>query len=513
MTALPRVTTPEPLPIVSDQPASRRSVLTQSLSATAGTLTAFWGAAFWGAADAQAAPPTPPAEVDPSSLLNKLVRRVTYAETPFELDLARTMGFQGYLDHHLEHLTIDDLAVESRMGDYDTLSMTYQQMLGVTGGQVQNECIEAAIIRAALSHRQLFERMVEFWTDHFNIDMNQSQRLRPLKAIDDRDVIRTHALGNFGALLSASAHSPAMLDYLDNNLSTAGNPNENYARELMELHTLGADGGYTQTDVIEVARCFTGWQFFPDNAGEQAGTFRYNQNVHDTGSKVVLGVTIPARNAALGIQDGQDVLNILLSHPGTAQYVSAKLCRWLLGDVPQGVVDVVAAAFTTTNGDIKSMIRAALMPDHLAMAALKFKRPWHQFIGCLRMGQTTITSTTSMRSRLLAAGMPRFGWATPDGYPDNTAFWAGLILPRWNFAADLMNSAIGGISHNAPAFFAGLTTADQMADRINADGFGGELPTDQRDRLRDYLLPNVPSSTRQREALGLAMSAPFFQWY
>ncbi|CAG0985200.1 hypothetical protein PHYC_01983 [Phycisphaerales bacterium] len=481
---------------------SRRDLL-----AGAGFLAAFWGA------QAHAVPPPAPADIDPSSLLNKLVRRLTFGVTQSELNLVRTMGYDAYLEYHLDWQSIDDSAVLAQMGNYPTLTLTYQQMLGVTGGTVQNECIEAAIIRAALSKRQFFERMVEFWTDHVNIEMN-GDRLRRFKAIDDRDVIRPNALGNFRDLITASAHSPAMLDYLDNNLSTAGNPNENYARELMELHTLGVDGGYTQNDVIEVARCFTGWQFWNDAQGALSGTFRYNSAVHDTGQKVVLGNVIPARSAAAGVQDGADVLNILFNHPSTAAYVSKKLCRWLLGyDVPQGVVDSVAAAYTSTSGDIKSMIRAALQPNNLAMASPKYKRPWHHFVSCMRVANTTITTTSGMRSRLISAGMPRFGWPTPDGYPDNPDYWVGLIIPRWNFGADLTNPGITGFTLDTAGYFSALTTADQMADKINSASFGDELTAPERDRIRDYLLPNTPTLTRQREALGLAMAAPSFQWY
>lgn len=492
---------------VSSHPSPSPRLSRRDLFAAAGFLGAFWGA------KAYATPPTVPADVDPSSLLNKLVRRLTYGPTDFELNLSRTLGYDAYLEYHLDYQAIDDTAVQTQMANYPTLTMTYEQMLGVTGGTVQNECIEAAIIRATLSNRQFFERMVEFWTDHLNIEMN-GDRLRRMKSIDDRDVIRVHALGNFRDLITASAHSPAMLDYLDNNLSTSGNPNENYARELMELHTMGVDGGYTQNDVIEVARCFTGWQFWNDAQGALSGTFRYNSSVHDTGQKVVLGNIIPARSAAAGIQDGADVLNILFNHPSTAQYVSRKLCRWLLGyDVPQGVVDSVAAAYTSSNGDIKSMVRAALQPNNLAMASPKYKRPWHHFVSCMRVAPTAITTTSGMRSRLTSAGMPRFGWPTPDGYPDTLDYWVGLIIPRWNFGTDITYPGLSGIAVDTAGFFAGLTTADEMADRLNDSAFGGELPAFERDRIRDYLLPNSPTLTRQKEALGLAMASPTFQWY
>ncbi|HLP85206.1 MAG TPA: DUF1800 family protein, partial [Phycisphaerales bacterium] len=179
-------------------------------------------------------------DVDPSSLLEKLVDRITFGVTPEELTLARQLGYQGYLEYHLNHLAIDDSAMDTRLAALTTLTMTYPQLLTQTFGFVRNELTEATLVRAVFSKRQLFERMVELWTDHFNIEIATVQYY---KTADDRDVIRPNALGTFPNLLNASARSPAMLYYLNNDVSTAANPNENYARELMELHTLGVDGG------------------------------------------------------------------------------------------------------------------------------------------------------------------------------------------------------------------------------------------------------------------------------
>jgi uncharacterized protein (DUF1800 family) len=361
-----------------------------------------------------------------------------------------------------------------------------------------------------MSKRQLSERMVEFWTDHFNIDILNGDD-RYLKTVDDRDVIRAHALGGFPALLDASAHSPAMLLYLDNHVSVVGNPNENYARELMELHTMGADGGYTQQDVAEVARCFTGWGLFFRTGQPNAGTFRFNAAQHDNNQKTVLGNIIPAGG---GINDGLTVLSILVNHPSTARYVSKKLCRWLLGEnTPQSIVDSVAATYTATSGDIKAMIRTALTPNFLADAAPRYKRPFHHMVSALRALPSSIVTTTALRTQLEASGHRPFTWGTPDGYPDSLQYWSGLILPRWNFGASLMQNQYNGLSVNIATLFSGLTTAQQMADRINTSMFGGEMPPAERDRIRDYLLPDSPTESRRREAVGLAIAAPGFQWY
>ncbi|CAG1000627.1 hypothetical protein PHYC_02852 [Phycisphaerales bacterium] len=472
------------------------------------------GLALLGAAGtrARAVPPQAPAEVDPSSLLNKLVRRTTMGLNEYELSQVRSRGYNGYLDYQLNPAAINDSALDVRLQSYSTLTMNYQQLLGVPVELVRNQCVEAAILRAVFSRKQLLERMVEFWTDHFNVTMND--RTIRLKSIEDRTLIRQHALGSFRDLLFGSATSPAMLAYLNNDLNMAGNPNENYARELMELHTLGVGGGYSQQDVIEVARCFTGWHVYPDSAGSLAGTFQFNAALHDPNQKVVLGQTIPARQGQTGIQDGYDVLNILLFHPNTARFIAKKLCRWLLGyEVPQNVEARVAAVFTATGGGISQMIREALRPDHLAAAPPKFKRTWHHFMSFLRAMPVNITSTMIISWSLKAAGMGRFEWPTPDGYPDNLEHWFGLPIARWNFAADVMNMGDPGVVPDVGTFFAGLTTADQIADRIDAAVFGGEWPRHERDRLRDFAGSYASFPSRQREVMGLVMASPSFQWY
>lgn len=486
---------------------SRRELLRWLRSPGAAAAAAFWGVS---AANTPARAADVSADIDPNALVTRLVKRITMGINPSEIALANSLGYTAYLEHHLNHTAISDTALQTRIAPLSTLPMTYQQMLVLNNpGLVANELTEALIVRAQLSNRQLFERMVEFWTDHFNI-LIQGGNMPLYKSIDDRNVIRANALGTFPALLSASAHSPAMLIYLDNNVSVAGNPNENYARELMELHSLGVTGGYTQQDVEEVARCFTGWTVYSNNQGALSGTFRYLNTVHDQGQKTVLGQIIPANG---GMQDAVTVLNILAAHPSTASFISGKLCNWLLGpSTPQGVINSVVSAYTSTGGDIKAMIRAALAPNHLHDSEPKYRRPFHLFTAAMRAIPTTIGSTSALRTQLASAGHLPYNWATPDGYPDSFSYWSGLILPRWNFGASLLNGNISGAVANAATFFAGLTTADQMADRINQQMFAGELTQTERNRLRDYLLPNTPSLTRQREALGLAVAAPSFQW-
>ncbi len=449
-------------------------------------------------------------DVDPSAMLVRLVKRVTFGINASELASAASLGYAGYLDQQLNPDLIDDASCAARIAPLASLTRNFWEIYRQPAAQVVNELIEAAILRAVYSRRQLLERMVDFWTDHFNIDVNKDA-CAWFKIVDDREVVRANAMGKFADLLAASAMSPAMLYFLDNHQSIAGNPNLNYSRELMELHTIGVDGGYTEEDVGEVARCFTGWQFTPDTAGSLAGIFRFNAAQHDNSAKRVLGQHIPAGG---GINDGLTVLRILADHPNTARFVSRKLCRRFLGEgVPESVVRAVAARFVAADGDIREVMRCILAPQHMALATPRFKRPFHLYVSAIRATGCQIASTGGMRAQLRIAGHLNFNWPNPDGYPDRVDFWSGLALPRWNFAAQMMNNAISGITPDAASFFAGLSTAEEMAARIDAAMFGHEMPAAERRRVRDYLAIDPSSPSVRAEALGLAAGSPAFQWY
>ncbi len=469
---------------------------------------------------AYAAPPVS-ADVDKGALLTRLSRRITFHPTPEELTLAAQLGYEGYLEHHLNPSAIDDSAALALLAPYATLTMTPPEIYTNDADRpTTTVCVtdlsEAQLIRAIFSKRQLFERIVEFWTDHFNIDLFNGDDLY-LKPIDDRDVIRANALGTFPALLLASAMSPAMLLYLDNNVSRVGSPNENYARELLELHTLGVTGPYTQQDVVEVARCFTGWQFWSSNPTnlDNVGRFRFNSAQHDAGQKVVLGNVIPARPAANGMQDGIDVINILAAHPATANYIARKMVAYFLGEgVSESTISSVASVYLSTNGDIKAMIRAILKPNILHDAPPKYKRPFHLVVSAIRATAPTITQYASLRNQLTSLGMRPFAWGPPDGYPDKTQHWIGLILPRMSFGALLMNGTTGsiaGVQVSEATFYAGATTAQQGAARINDVLFAGEMTAPEKSRLTTFM--GAFTTTQRREAIGVAIGSPSFQWF
>jgi len=501
------VTQAEPI-APSSKVVSRRGLLTG-----VGAVAAVWAASR----RATAQPPVEAAaDVDPGSLLTKLVRRVTYGTNPAELALAASLGYHGYLEYQLNYAAIDDSACDARLTNLTTLTMTQQQQYAVASSILSNELTEATILRAVFSQRQLYERMVEFWSDHFNIAIN-SEPANMLKSIDDRDVIRVHALGNFGDLLRASAHSPAMLTYLDNHLSSATSINENYGREVMELHSMGADQGYTQADVLDVSRCFSGWGYNGTVTSPTRGNFLYSNGRHYNGPKTIFAGTpyqVPIASGG-GQTDGDRVLTALINHPSTAQYISLKMARWLLREDPSpSLVNAVAAVYTATGGDIKSMIREILKPNNLASAPFKYKRPFHLMVSALRAMPVTITSTSFMRTQLDACGHRTFAWGTPDGYPDTFLYWQGLTLPRWNFGASLLNaSQTGAFWVNYQTFFSGLTTAGPIANKIDADLFAGEMNPSDKAIIQTYLGAGTVSATKVKEVLGVAIAAPCFQWY
>jgi len=438
----------------------------------------------------------------------KLVNRITYGMNAWELGLVQKYGYYGYLEYHLNHMAIDDQAMDLLLSSYPSIFVDPYNLNLTYSATAVNDLIDATIMRSIFSKRQLFEKMVEFWTDHFCVDVN---KITLLKTKDDRD-LRQYALGTFPQLLNASAHSPAMLVYLDNNASTAANPNQNYARELLELHTLGVDGGYTQQDVIEAARCFSGWTWYNNSSQTNYGTFRFDPARHDNGAKTVLGVNIPAGG---GQQDGETVLGILANHPSTANFIAWKMSKWLLTHEPSPtVVASVAAVYTQTGGDIKSMIREILRQDQIEAAALKFKRPYHLMCSILRGYNASISSPVTLRNvQLPLMGHKPFNWSPPDGYPDTVEYWSGLLLPRWNFAFSLLNGNISGSSVDTTTLLQGAVQAAPIAAKISELLYAKFMPQIEVTDLVNYLLPNNPSTTKIRDAFALACAAPTFQWY
>ncbi len=443
----------------------------------------------------------------------RLLQRIGFGWHEAELARLGAIGYDAYLEEQLGYEALDDGPLESVLATaFPTLEMSAAEIYDGYGQQPVVPIVHlilAAVYRALYSPRRLFERMVVFWTDHFNIDLLSEVQFL-LKPVDDREVVRAHALGTFPDLLSASAHSPAMLVYLTNDSNDKDHPNENYARELMELHTMGADRGYTQRDVREVARCFTGWTIQGRLGGNGLGTFFFDAARHDDGEKTVLGQTIPAGG---GIEDGERVLEILAGHPRTARFISRKLLRWFWGYEPRrAAVDQVANAYQNSGGDLRAMLRVVLRRSRMATARPKLKRPFHLMVSALRGLGAELQDPRFVVRQLEAAGHLPFAWPPPNGYPDSEGYWSGLILPRWNFAGGLPARRASGIRFPLGNLEPSATPA-QLARRIDNRLFNGTLSESTRTSIEQFLAARQVNPRRIREAVGLAVASPEFQEY
>jgi uncharacterized protein (DUF1800 family) len=395
-------------------------------------------------------------------------------------------------------------------------SVTIEELLFQRKNQEALEALQAQkILRAAFSERQLEEVLTDFWFNHFNIDARKIEDY-PVVAAYEQDVIRPHVLGKFRDLLGATAKSPAMLFYLDNWQSAAPpappkpNPkarpatpprpapagrglNENYAREIMELHTLGVDGGYTQHDVVEVARAFTGWTM---RKPREATGFEFNGKMHDGREKHVLGHRI---KAGRGIEDGEQVLDILASHPSTARFIATKLVRrFVSDDPPPALVDRVARTFRKTDGDLREVMRTILTsPELLAASAerTKMKTPLEFVVSALRATGAAITTPRVFAGSVATMGEPLFLCQPPTGYSDRSAQWlnTGSLFARLNFAQALTANGLNGAtlalgrSDGDPERLAALILGDELSASTRAT-----IETPRAAPLRTALLLGSP---------------------
>jgi uncharacterized protein (DUF1800 family) len=454
------------------------------------------------------------------------LNRTSFGPTQQEVQKVNRLGIAAYLDEQLRPENISDTPMEEKLAGLKTMRLSsrelielypppkqakQQEMMGQQQMQgprvVILELQQARLLRALYSQRQLYEVMVDFWSNHFNIFAGKGAD-RWLTTGYDRDTIRPHALGRFNDLLTATAQSPAMLFYLDNWLSAGPNAavakfapnnrrrglNENYARELMELHTVGVDGGYTQKDVHEVARCFTGWTIRQPR-GE--GEFYFEPRIHDTGEKIVLGTRIPAGG---GMEDGLRVLDLLARHPSTARFIALKLARrFISDDPPPAIVNKAAETFRRSDGDLPTVLRALIdSPEFFSSAAhqAKVKKPVEFVASALRMTGAEVQISHQLLRYLGRMGEPLFLAQPPTGYPDVAASWTSpdMLLTRMNFATDLIGNRIPG-------------------SRVRLEAIGGK---DSFARLiaPDALSPatrSALSETEGSQAIALLMAAPEFQ--
>jgi uncharacterized protein (DUF1800 family) len=406
-----------------------------------------------------------------------ILNRLSFGPIPGQIEEVKAKGIEVYIQTQLAPESISESSLlESHLAKLETISKSpvelfqqysfpaqvqkgerlteeKQEKLKKARKKVRQEAIEAHLARAIASNRQLQEVMVDFWFNHFNV--YDKKDVTDLWVADYENEIRSHVLGKFRDLLAVTAHHPAMLWYLDNRLNTDPNSpaakgifdglNENYARELMELHTLGVDGGYTQADVIALAKILTGWGIdTKGNLAEDENGFFFFQKRHDPTDKVFLGKTIKGG----GIEEGEQALDILASHPSTAHFISYKLAQYFLADEPPtSLVDKLADKFQETDGDIRAVVDTLVHSTEFnepQYYAKKFKNPYQYVLSVVRAAKIENPKYKQLAGMLRQLSMPVYGCVTPDGYKNTEDAWlnSDAMMRRISLATAIANGTL-----------------------------------------------------------------------
>jgi uncharacterized protein (DUF1800 family) len=532
--------------------------------------------------------PPPPATVSrivptPTNLaadrkILHLLNRFAYGPRPGDVERVRAMGMQAWIERQLHPERIPDEALEGRLAAYSTIRMTADELFreyprpdlaavarrreemlrgeGTRDGMARDtaageprrvviaaELAAARMERAVWSERQLQEILVDFWFNHFNV-FAQKDAVRWMVSPYEREAIRPHVLGRFRDLVLATARHPAMLFYLDNwlsvrdGLTVPDGPNrgrrrglnENYGRELLELHTLGVDGGYTQQDVVEVARAFTGWSFAYPQGDKQ---FVFRPRAHDDGEKRVLGHVIPAGG---GEADGLAVIDIVTRHPSTARTIATKLVRRFVSDAPApALVDRVARTYRDTDGDIRAMMLTIVAAQEFWSEdsyRAKIKKPIELVASAARALDVTAGPETGPRSAgfqlaraVSTLGERLFNAQPPTGYPDTADAWVntGALLGRMNFALSLAQNRVPGVRVDVERLVAGADRRrpEEVLDRLLAVTLHGQASARTREilsaQLRDPAIVRLtvddrgPANTDVEKLAALVLGSPEFQ--
>jgi uncharacterized protein (DUF1800 family) len=461
------------------------------------------------------------------------LNRLGFGPRPGDVDKVLAIGVDQWIARQLNPERIPDRAVDVRLQSYPTLRMAdseiaekyyapivdarreakdNQEMLKelrekipyeLRPARVTEELVAQRIVRAADSDRQLNEVMVDFWMNHFNVFAGKGID-RFLLTSYERDVIRPHVWGKFEDLLRATATSPAMLFYLDNARSLRGKLNENYAREIMELHTLGVDGGYTQQDVTELARVFTGWSIAMPRQG---GGFVFRRFMHDSGAKVVLGVRFPAGG---GMEEGERMIHILAHHPATAHHIALQLCQRLVSDdPPKALVDRVAQTFLASDGDLRKTVKAVIDSPEFwdrSVYRAKVKSPFEYVVSAVRAVDGHVDNPMPIARALQQMGEPLYGAQPPTGYSDKAEAWVntGALMSRLNFAVALAGNALPGVNTNVTRLVGGVDAAN-CVDALSAALTGGNLTEETRKTIKAQKSPQLAT------VVGMILGSPEFQ--
>src|SRR5438067_3287392 len=523
------------------------------------------------------------APLSPRDSASHALNRLAYGPRPGEIERVARAGVLRWIEAQLAPDQIDDESLAGREREFDVLkydrgdlARLYAEVqparqqrkrmgdtaadkpddspIAMRGRRFAAQVQQLAVVRAALSERQLYEVMVDFWTNHFNVYFAKGAD-RFLTPDYIEHTIRPKAMGKFEDLLIATAESPAMLFYLDNWESVAPGSvppaamrlqarplfgrrpglfgpvhdparqdsvrrralermpkgiNENYARELLELHTLGVDGGYTQQDVIDVARIFTGWSI---ERPQQGGGFEFHDWAHDTGEKQVLGVRFQAGH---GMDEGIRLLKLLANHPATMHHVSRKLCqRFVNDDPPDGCVDDAVAAWKRSGGDMREVLRAIFHgPDFWAAENMraKVKTPLEFVVSAARAVAAEPDTSPRLAQVVARLGEPLYLHVAPDGYPEREAAWvnSGALLDRMNAAVALAAGKLQGVTVVLDSI-AAVGDAEQVISVVNEKILGGTMSENTKQVLRRQLADISDPTQARALAVGLAIGGPEFQ--
>jgi uncharacterized protein (DUF1800 family) len=470
-------------------------------------------------------------------------------------------GVDRWIAEQLEPASIDDHEMEAKLENLKSLHMSSTELhamypkankkaqaeAAAQGAsmapamdeqkpkEIEKELAAHRIVRAVESKRQLAEVLLDFWFNHFNVYGDKGQD-KWLVISYERDAIRPHIFGHFRELLEATAKHPAMLFYLDNWLSVAAEPapaappatgsgkrssglNENYARELLELHTLGVDGGYSQDDVRETARAFTGWSISHPN---EEAEFAFHAKKHDRNPKTVLGHIIDAG----GIGDGERVLDLVAEHPSTARFIATKLCRkFVSDDPPPSLVTRIASVFSETHGDLAAVYEAIFVsPEFWSDASYesKIKTPLELSASAMRALGATVSSDIELQPQLTRMGEPLYRALPPTGYKEAADAWvnSGALVARINFGLALASGRLAGVSFEADKLAGGSPPSDAgaLVDKLSAAIMHRPLLASTRDTIvngiastQQQLGYQEPMSEEIPRAIGLILGSPEFQ--
>lgn len=437
----------------------------------------------------------------------KLLRRATFGARPSDLAEIEALGYNGYLEKQLNFEAIDDSASDAEVSSACPLmGQSAAQLNAINNPRwlPLTQFTEAMILRCANSKRQLYYRMAEFWLDHFYVTV---PAIKESTFMDyGRNLVMSDSLSSFRTLLRKSANHGAMMVYLDNEHSSGNMLNVNYARELLELHTVGVEGGYTEADIYEVARIMTGWSVYKDaDFGPQKEVFRFQPGWKVPGSRTVMGRTFTESGKA----QGDALLDWLAAHPATIRYITDKLCEYFLGhNVTPQILQAVGNVWGA-EGDIKAVMRIILSEQNIARSRPIYKRPFYLMVGAYRQTETRLTNAGFFIGYLKTLGQDYSQHIQPDGFPNGFSNWAGAIVMRFHVLARASAGHGGWGIDDFRAEYQALPDDAARMSFINEKFFLGELPVSDQIWIRRYMKRGV----RARETLTIALSSPSYQWH